>query len=200
VNADPKLTRLGPMIAWLRERHPLLDVNVEMRSSLATRQGVRAGELDAGFLLGSSIDSGLTGLALAELDYRVAAPRAWAERVRTADWKALASLPWVVTAAGTSNQEMREALFRPHGVEPAATVEANNDLLLRTLIAEGIGLGLVREDHALQGERDGVYVLAPIGQAHTRLLFVHPIARADDPVIHALTDSVRAQWPHAQSL
>ena len=91
-----------------------------------------------------------------------------------ADWATLASLPWIVTAPGTSNNEMRDELFRSHGVSVNATIEANNDLLMRTLIADGVGVGLVRADHADDGERNGRYTVSPLGCGHTKLLFVHP--------------------------
>jgi DNA-binding transcriptional LysR family regulator len=195
VNADPTLSRIGPIASWLRERHPRLEVNVQMRSSLATRQGVRAGELDAGFLLSATFDKGLSGIELTTLHYRIAGPAAWAERIAEADWKALAALPWIVTAPGTSNHEMRDDLFRPRRLAVNATVEVNNDLLLRTLIADGLGIGLVRADHAEQGERSGIYALSSLGGGETKLLFVYPESRAKDPVIQAVIDGVRQAWP-----
>jgi DNA-binding transcriptional LysR family regulator len=196
-NADPFLSRIGALTSWLRQRHPLLDLNVEMRSSLATRQGVRAGELDAGFLLGSDFEKGLTGLVVKSLDYRIAGPHAWAEQIRTADWKALARLPWIVTAPGTSNHEMREQLFRSHGLEVNASIETNNDLMLRALIAGGVGVGLVREDFAEEGERNGIFALSPLGKGQTNLLFVYPDARHGDPIIQAAIEGVCASWPEA---
>jgi DNA-binding transcriptional LysR family regulator len=195
VNADPTLTRLGPLVSWLRAHHPRLELDVQMRSSLATRQGVRAGELDAGFLLSSTFDKGLSGIELATLHYRIAAPASWAGRIHEADWKTLAALPWIVTAPGTSNHEMRDDLFRPHRLSPNATVEANNDLLLRTLIADGIGVGLVRSDLAEQGERNGLYALSSLGHGETKLLFVYPQSRAKDPLIEAVIEGVRQAWP-----
>lgn len=194
-NADPVVSKLGSLVRHLRERHPLLELNVEMRSSLATRQGVRAGELDAGFLLGATIEQGLRGLVLEKLHYRIAGPAAWGDRLRGGDWKELAALPWITTAAGTSNHEMREALFRTHGLDTNSVVEANNDLLLRSLIVDGVGVGLVRLDHAERGEREGVFAVSPLGHAETRLLFVYPDARADDPVIQAALAGVRSLWP-----
>jgi DNA-binding transcriptional LysR family regulator len=193
-NADPVLTRLGPLVSWLRAQHPLLELNVQMRSSLATRQGVRTGELDAGFLLGSGFDQGLTGMELAPLEYWIVGPAAWAEQLRAADWKSLAALPWIVTAPGTSNHEMREALFQAQGLTVNASVEANNDLLLRTFVADGVGVALVRADHAALGERNGIYATCPLGKAHTKLLLVYPEARREDPVIQAVAEGVRIGW------
>ena len=97
----------------------------------------------------------------------------------------------------TSNHEMREALFRVHGIEVNAVVETNNDLLLRSLIADGVGMGMVREDFAAIGERDGVFGVAPIGRAGTHLQFVYPDARTTDPVIRAVLSIVRTLWPEA---
>lgn len=193
-NADPTLSRLGPLILWLRERHSLLELNVQMRSSLATKQGVRAGELDAGFLLASEFEKGVTGLVLMRLEYRIAGPRAWADRIDGADWKKLAAMPWVVTAPGTSNHEMREALFRSHGLDVNATIEANNDLLLRSLIADAVGIGLVRQDVAEEGARNGVYALSPLGSGHTDLRFVYADAREADPMIQAVVQGIREIW------
>lgn len=193
-NADPVLSRLGPLVSRLRARHPLLDLNIQMRSSLATKQGVRAGELDAGFMLGSTVEPGLAGVPLRSLRYRIAGPHAWAERMRGADWKALAALPWITTAAGTSNHEMREALFRAHGFEVNSAVEANNDLLLRSLIADGVGIGLVRADLAERGVLDGVFAVSPIGEAETQLQFVYSGLRTDDPVIQAVLAILRELW------
>jgi DNA-binding transcriptional LysR family regulator len=193
-NADPVLNRLGPLMIWLRDHHPLIELNLEVRSSLATRQGVRAGELDGGFLLGSGADKGLLELPLTRLEYRIAGPRAWAAQVREADWKELAALPWIVTAPGTSNAEMRDQLFRVRGFEINAAVEVNNDLLVRTLISDGVGIGLVRRDLAEEGERQGTFGLATIGLAATSLLFVSAPARRDDPLLQALGDGIGAIW------
>jgi len=88
-------------------------------------------------------------------------------------------------------------VFPPRGLSVNATVEANNDLLLRTFIAEGLGVGLVRSDHAEHGERTGVYALSTLGKGTTRLMFVYPEARAHDPVIEAVLAGVRTAWPGA---
>jgi DNA-binding transcriptional LysR family regulator len=194
-NADPTLNRMGPLVALLRERHRMLELNVEVRSSLATKQGVQAGELDGGFLLGSGFDKGLQGLVLASLEYRIAGCQRWADRVTNADWDALAALPWIVTASGTSNEEMRNQLFRQRGLEIDAAVEVNNDLLVRAFIAEGIGIGLVRRDLAEEGERRGQFVLSSLAICTTSLLFVYSQERAKDPLIRAVVEAVRTVWP-----
>lgn len=190
-NADPVIGRMGSLVRWLREHHPRLDVNVEVRSSLATSQGLRTGELDAGFMLGSSPGSGLGGLILADLEYRVVGSADLREALNAASWKELADMPWVVTAEGTSNQQMRDEIFGPHGLVPRAVIEVNNDLMLRHLIAEGVGIGLVRRDLAEEGQAKGLFSLCPRGVGHTSLLFLHATARSSDPVLQALVTGIR---------
>jgi DNA-binding transcriptional LysR family regulator len=77
-----------------------------------------------------------------------------------------------------------------------ATIEANNDLLLRSLIADGVGIGLVREDHAETGAGNGVFALSSLGRGHTDLRFVYASAREADPVIQAVVQGVREIWPN----
>lgn len=197
-NADPSLSKIGTLVSRLRERHPLLQLNLQMRSSLATKQGIRAGELDAGFLLGARLEAGLSGAELQLLGYRITGPAAWAATLQRGDWNAVAALPWVTTAAGTSNQEMREALFRAHGLEVNPAIETNNDVLIRQLVKDGVGVGLIRDDHALQGERDGYYATSPLARAQTWLRFVHLEARAADPVIDAISSLVQTLWPASE--
>jgi len=192
--ADPAFGRLGPLLNLLRQRHPLLEVSIEVCSSLVTEQSVRTGELHCGFMAAARLPDGLQGLTLRTVQYRIAAPRSWAETVRRADWKALAALPWVVLTPGTANQEMREALFRPQGLQVNATVEVNNAAFVRNLVADGVGMGLVRSDFAEEGERQGLYALSDLGIGETLLMFVYPRGNADDPALQAIIDAVRATW------
>lgn len=99
---------------------------------------------------------------------------AWGETLRQTDCQALAALPWIVTAPRTSDHEMREERFRPHGLTLNASVDANNDLLLRTFVPDGVGVGLVRADHAALGKRNRTYMTCPLGKGHTKLLLIYP--------------------------
>lgn len=199
-NTDPELSRIGPLIASLRGSYPLLDLRVEVRSSVVTLQGIRNGELMAGFVVGSSGGPGLAGLSLVGINFCIAGPAAWRDKIHAADWKALARLPWIITAPGTSNHEILKQFFAARECQPNHVVEVNNDLLIRTMVVEGVGIGLIREDRARQAEESGLMSLSPLGVGRTNLLFVYLQSRCDDPVLRALISSVQALWPDASTI
>ncbi|MDO8776556.1 MAG: LysR family transcriptional regulator [Burkholderiaceae bacterium] len=194
--ADPQTNRLPALVTWLCEHHPLLDLNIETRSSLSTKLGLRSGELDAGFFVSSALEDDMDGVVLKILDYVVAGPSAWKDRLPGADWRALAAMPWIVTPKGTSNADLCEHFFRPRGLQLNVALEVNNDALLRSLIVEGVGIGFVRRDIAEEGQARGAYSIAPMTMSSTKLLFGYLRARKSDPVIQIVEGGLQDMWFH----
>ncbi|HSV78013.1 MAG TPA: LysR family transcriptional regulator [Ramlibacter sp.] len=193
--ADQRLLeRLPGLVLWLQEQQPLLNLNIETRHSLSTRQGLRAGELDAGFFVAAVLEDDMDGFALTPLDYVVAGPAAWKDRLPSADWRDLAGMPWIVTPKGTSNAELCNQFFHPRGLQVKVALETNNDALMRSMIAGGVGVGFVRREFAEEGEANGLFCTAPRTACSTRLLFGYAKARAADPLLRLLISGLRRVW------
>ncbi|MES2481899.1 MAG: LysR family transcriptional regulator [Pseudomonadota bacterium] len=193
---DPQANRLPELVAWLRKHHPLLELNIETRSSLSTKQGLRSGELDAGFFVSSALEDDMDGVVLKMLDYVVAGPAAWSDRLPGADWRALAAMPWIVTPKGTSSAELCERFFRPRGLQINVALEVNNDALLRALIVEGVGIGFVRSEIAVPGQARGEYSIAPMTVSSAKLLFGYMRTRKSDPAIQMVEGGLQDFWFH----
>ncbi len=193
-NADPVTSRVGKLVHALQASHPLLELAIELRSTAAILRGLRGGELDAGFFLGRRPEDSLECMPLARLTYRVAGPAAWRAEIEAADLRALALMPWILTPPGNSHADMLLSLFHGCGLAPRRAVEASNDLVIRTLVADGVGLALVRSDHADRGELDGTMSLSPIAVADTELLFAFRRGRREEPETRALVEEVRRVW------
>ena len=54
---------------------------------------------------------------------------------------------------------------------------------------------LLREDHAVQGEREGYLAVSHIAQAQVALSVAHQAARKDDPLLKAFLEAARVPWP-----
>lgn len=193
-NADPVTSRIGALTRTLRQEHPLIDIVIELRSTAAILGGLRSGELDAGFFLGRKPEDSLECLHLADMSFRIAGPAAWRDAIVSADLRALARMPWILAPAGNAHMDMLDSLFQGIGLAYTRAVEANNDLLIRTMIADGVGLALVRADHAEKGERDGTMAIAPHAVAHTELLFAYRKARRDEPAVRVLVRQLQQVW------
>jgi DNA-binding transcriptional LysR family regulator len=191
---DPEPMRLPALVSWLRKHQPLLELSIEVRSSLSTKQGIRAGELDAGFFVGSALEDDMDGVVLRLQDYIVTGPYAWKEQLANADWRTLASMPWIATQRGTSNAELCDQFLRPRGLHANVALEVNNAAILNSLIAEGIGIGFVRRDAAESGQASGIFSVASMTISSTKLLFGYAKARKSDPVIQTVESGLQALW------
>jgi DNA-binding transcriptional LysR family regulator len=191
---EPSLSRVGEFLSVMVERYPLLQLELHHEISGAALEKVRTGELDASFFYGDLAQGAVTGLALRTLVYRVAAPAAWRGRIAGASWLDVAALPWVLTPPISSHNRLAGALFRKHGVEPTKVVEADQESVISSLVASGVGLSLMREDVALEREAAGEICLWDQGRATTTLWFIYQQERAEDPVIRALLEGLRDTW------
>lgn len=192
---DPTLLRLGELMSRLIASHPMLEIEIHHRNSRAVVAGVRSGEFDAGIALGDGEIPGVAAITLTKLRYRVVAPGAWRERVREARWSQIAALPWISTPKEGSHFRMAETLFARHRFAPQKVIEADSESIITSLVFAGVGLGLMREDLAVQAHAKGQAVMLERGSAATLLRFLYPSPREADPAIKGLLSVVRELWP-----
>jgi DNA-binding transcriptional LysR family regulator len=196
---DPGIIRLGGLMSSLLAHHPWLDVELQHGISTWAMEHVSNGALDAAFFMGSGFHSNVRDVLLTELTYRVVAPAAWAERVKHADWDAMAALPWIRPPRDSPHQRMQERLFEPHRLNPATVVAADQESSISTLVRAGVGLGLMREDLARAAEAVGELCVWERAAATTQLSFVYARGREDDAVIAALLASIAEVWRQPQA-
>jgi DNA-binding transcriptional LysR family regulator len=194
---DPTLLRLGEFMSRLLGRHPLLEIEIRHQNSRAVNAGVASGEFDAGIAMGEQALPGITAVTLTRLRYRIVAPAAWREKLGDAKWKDIAALPWISTPKDGSHFQMAEALFRRNRVVPQKVLEADSELIITSLVVAGVGLGLMREDRAIEAHAKGTVVLVGQGSATTSLRYIYLQSRDADPAIQALLEVIRELWPQA---
>ena len=195
--SDPGFIRVGEFLNLTVERYPLLQVELHHEITGAAFAKVRDGQLDASFYYGELEHPGIESLRLRGVTYRVAAPAAWKSRVVDADWSEIATQPWIITPSISTHQKLVRELFDKHGIEPTKVVEADQESVIANLVVSGVGLSLIREELALELEAAGEVCLWHDVRLHTTLWFIYPLARKDDPVIHALLDVIGDTWKPA---
>ncbi len=188
-------TRIGEMLTLLRQRHPLVTVEIVARPSSGTRQGLTSGELDTGVLLGRSVEVGFTYYQLTTVPYRVAGPAAWKKQIKAADWAELSKLPWLTPSASSAYSAMLAELFGNKGLELNTVLRFDNSSVGRAALEAGAGMMLLREDHAVQGERAGNLAVSPIARVEIPLSIAHQSGRKDDPLIRAFLEAAIVSWP-----
>jgi len=190
---------VGRLLTVLAERHPGVEVVLRHRTSREVLAGIRDGSLDAGFY--NEPDEPEPDLATLDVDafaiHLVAAP-GLVPRAKRPDWKSLAALPWVYPTESACCARTAERLFASHRFRPPRVVSADRQEVTRTLVASGIGVGLLHDGAARDAERRGEVELVVEVETRVRVLFAVPAQRAHDPVLEAAASIMRAKAKDAR--
>jgi DNA-binding transcriptional LysR family regulator len=113
---------------------------------------------------------------------------------RHPDWTELAELPWICPAPGTCCSEVAEAIFTEHGFRPRRLFGIDLESVTRTLIAGGVGVGLLHQPTALEAAREGTVELLGAGPHRPlRLILGTARARRHEPLVAAIAAVAQSQ-------
>jgi molybdate transport repressor ModE-like protein len=186
---------LGRVLTILAERCPEVDVALQHGTSLEVLSGLRGGSLDAGFYNeAGEPGADLTTIDVASFSIFLAAPPGLVTTSQPLDWQALAELPWICPAAGACCGRAAENLFEKHRFRPKRVTTIDRESVTRTLIAGGVGIGLLHADTAEDARGKGEVELVCEAQKVVRGLFAHRADRAQDPLLGAVTSIVRGDY------
>lgn len=193
--ADPVALKLGDVLVKLAERHPHVTLQLQQGLSFETIAGVQRGELDCAYALNDQeqID-GLDVRRLGAVDLVVAMPMALAASHADMDIAQLTALPWVGTPATCMLRPHLERLFATAGRAYRQGQTADSETALRSMVASGMGVGLLRLDQALQAERNGELRIWPGWRSHTWLCWVAPTDAGRAPAVDAVRGVVLEAW------
>lgn len=191
---EPDAIRVGAFMQRMVERHPAVKMDLRMGRTATLRDGLRGAELDASIYVCQAIPRDMTGFVLHEAPYRMVAPAAWRDKVEGAPWADIARLPFIRVTPGSAHGEILAAMLGEAGIRPAQTVEADHELLIQSLAAAGVGIGLLREDLALRAAAQGQLFVLDRPRASTLFCFIYPPDREGDPVIAAMAAVLKDIW------
>ena len=176
------------------ERFPLLEIELHHEVSGAAFEKVRDAVLDASFYYGDLTHPAVASIPLREIAYRIAAPAAWRDRIAEANWADIAALPWLMAPAISTHHVLATRLFAERGSAPATLIEADNEMVIRSLVASGLGVALVREDLAQESAAAGELVVWSDVRLATTLQFIYSGEKREEPEMRALQDLITDVW------
>jgi len=192
---DPVALRLGEVLVTLAERHPQVTLQLKQGLSYETLSAVQRGELDCAYVLsdGEQID-GLELHRLGAVDLVVTLPLPVAEAHPDLSLDELTNLPWVGTPPSCILRVHLEKLFAGAGREYRQGRTADGESAIRSMVASGMGAGLLRLDQAEQGERHGELAIWKGWRSHTWLCWVAPSGGRRPVAVDAVRSAVMEAW------
>ena len=189
---DTSTVALGRLLTVLSERCPEVEVALQRGTSLDVLKGIRSGSLDAGFYNeAGEADDDLTTIEVSRFGIYLASPPGLAAAAPPLDWAALGELPWICPSSNTCCGQAAENLFEAHGIRPKRIISIDREDVTRTLIAGGIGVGLLHAETAKEAQANGEIELICQAEESVRVLFAHLAGRAQDPLLSAVSAILR---------
>lgn len=190
---NPSAHILSQLLGNLSVSCPEVEVILHHGPSMDISRGILNGNLDAGFFIAVGVpDEKLIYIEVQRFGIFLASPIGLVQETKLLNWTELSKFPWICPVAGTCCGLVAEGLFQSHNFRPQKIISVDQESVTRTLIAGGLGLGLLHEETALKAQKAGEVELLGIGpQREARLVFSYLAGRAHDPVISAVSASVR---------
>ena len=188
---------IGKLLTVLSERHPEVEVALKHGTSQEILAGLRNGTLDAGFY--NDPNTAAADLAAIEVSrfkiFVVAAP-GFVDRSAPIDWGALAERAWIYPTSSACCGRTADSLFHTHHFKPKRIVSVDRQDMTQTLVASGVGVGLLHEDTAMVAAGRGEVEILYEADTVVRIFFAYLAARERDPLIAAATSIIRRHAAH----
>ncbi|WP_028534846.1 LysR family transcriptional regulator [Paludibacterium yongneupense] len=199
ITLSPDILRIGPWVAALCERYPMLELSLQHGATVEVLNLVRKKELDCGFFLGKNPYVNVDTVWLDDLPFVLAAPASWDLRSDAMTPRDLGRLPWVGVSQFSSLYRPTAELWRELNIAPRKSADCGLMSATLELVLAGVGLALVRESDAQSHAASGGLILVPGVRKLLGLHFVYSSEKVGDPVVEALLTELRGVWPLARS-
>jgi DNA-binding transcriptional LysR family regulator len=192
---DPVALRLGDVLVKLAERHPHVSLQLRHGLSYETLSAVQNGELDCAYVLSDSEQAdGLELLRLGAVDLVIALPLSIAEAHPALTLDQVVALTWIGTPPSCILRAHVDRLFATGGSEFRPRQTADSEITMRSMVASGMGAGLLRLDQATQAERHGELAVWNGWRSHTWLCWVAPAGIERPAAVAAVRAAVLEAW------
>ncbi|TJZ66407.1 LysR family transcriptional regulator [Chitiniphilus eburneus] len=192
----PSRLKLGPWLALLRSRHPLISVQTQHAISGVVLNEVRKKGLDGGFYLGRNPYQNVNNMVLSEIGFCIAMPPEWAAQAEDGEWRTLGQMPWLGVSQFNSLATITQELWREKNISPRKVGEFDEEATLVELIRAGLGMAILAERTARRFAADGSIALWRAGEVVTSapLQFIYSADREEEPMLALLRDGLREVW------
>ncbi len=183
---------VGRLLTSLSERCPDVEVTLKHGTSQDILAGLHNSSLDAGFYNdGGDPEPDLAVVEVSRFTTYLVAPPKLVDLTAPLDWRALADQAWIYPTSSACCGRTADAMFKAHQIRPKRIVTVDRESVTRTLIAGGLGVGLLHAATAHDARDRGEVELLFESSTITRVLFAHLASRVKDPILDVAASIMR---------
>jgi DNA-binding transcriptional LysR family regulator len=194
LHIDPQFLRIDALLSYMQNHHCKLDFHLLQRWSWLQPEALKKGEIDGGFVYGIPEQTEIEVVSLRQFNILVVAPIKWKNRLEGAGWEEIAKMPWIWTPPTCQFCKIASRAFEKRNLYPIRVTVADQEPVIKTLVASGVGLAIMIEDEALEAQRQGKVAIWSEIVDTIDLSFLYYRKRKKDPLITSLLDGIMETW------
>ncbi len=186
LNTAPETLRAGELLAVMAANYPQIEFHLYQRNSWKMAEALQVGELDAGYMFGEVKSPEIKTVPLRTCYLRIVAPLKWQTQLAGADWKELASYPWIGVPELCPFHRVIADIFAQRRLTLNIVAVGDQEAMLSNLVRAGIGLSVMIEEEALDAQQQGLLWIWERERLPISLSFSYMQHREQEPAIQAL--------------
>ncbi len=194
LNTDPALLKIEPIYQHMTKKTPNYGIHISQTVSGNILKLLASQDLDGGFIFGNSPDTRFSLLHLVTKELRVVGPISLKDKIKNAEKRDIAALPWIGNPLECPYCQILQAEFNDQGLYPEIIVSADQESAINAMIKAGVGLNFMLNEEAEEAEKRGDLVIWEKESYALPLSFVTLKTRQDDPRVKTVLESVQAVW------
>lgn len=188
------------LLAKLTELYPKIEVSLQHLTSKKIVESIREGKLDAGFYNETATpEADFIVTEINQFGLYLAAPKDFSETDSSWNWEQLEQATWIIPEPQTCCGKAAASLFAKHSIKPAKIIRVDRESIIKSLIADGIGIGILHADTAINARKDGQIQLLSEANTITRTLFARQATRREDPLLRAILSILKERNQSARA-
>lgn len=169
------------------KRYPQIALKLARSETASILDGIIENEIDIGIVYGESEDPELRAHRLGHAKLVICMPAQWADQTDTS-WNALGDLPWINTGDCCPFQNLLDAMFQTHNIQPPQYIRSDDERTRLQLLCGGLGMSLLEQSEA---EHPDVLAL-DLTPVCCSVSLVYRARRQQEPVIRVAREIVTA--------
>ncbi len=194
VNTDAGFLKVGHLSRRARQELPEVDLIFLASETMCTPDMLRQNHIDVGFFFGTASDPDIISEQLTDVVVHIVIPKSLYGDRQSVSLQQLVELPWIWGDCGCPYYVAVQQELDKSDLKVNKVIDATDEIVVKELLVDGQGVGLLREDDAENLVAKGCCTIWPDKSFKVPLSVGCLKSRKDEPSIKLVGEMIRSVW------
>jgi len=148
INTDGSFLKVSKLSRILNSHFPHINFIFVSSQTIHTARMLREQAIDLGFYFGDNRERDIFSRPISHFNIRIAIPKRFLTSTFDLNWESLADAPWIWSVCNCPFYQIVQAEMNERGLSPNRFVDAMDESVVKELVMDSQGIGILREDDA----------------------------------------------------